>query len=260
MIVLKNVSYRYKNASRRSLEGIDLTIKRGKIVAVIGFNGAGKSTLVGVLSSLLPRSGLVKGSQLLLDGTDYKKLSEQELRRNVGVVLQNPSVQAVFATPYQDIAFMLGNFGVPSEEFLPKVRNALRRVGMTHAIYEDLREFSLGQKQRIAFASALALCPNYLVLDEVTSMLDSNGKMLILDTIQSLANLNVGIIFMTNNIDELLIADEVVILEDGAISEVIPKLQALDLASKLVAHGFSLTPYYQLVQSSASQKAEVGRK
>ncbi|MDR2083256.1 MAG: energy-coupling factor ABC transporter ATP-binding protein [Candidatus Ancillula trichonymphae] len=253
MIELKNVNYRYKSASSSSLECVDLQVERGQIVALIGQNGAGKSTVLSLLARLLPLSGLKRGSEIVIDGKNIRDLSNQELRKTVGIVFQNPSIQAFFPTPLEDIAFALRNFSVPEDEILHRAETALEMVGIhqdSGLLNATLRNFSLGQKQRVVIAGVLALGTSYLCLDEVTSMLDTTGRFEVLESIKALARRGVGVLMVTNNIDDMQIADKVAFLKDRRLYEVVDNGQLLP--EKLTEYGYKLTTYYKLVAMSTA--------
>lgn len=170
MIEIKDLSFAY--ASGKSvLENINLEIKEGEILSIIGKNGAGKSSLVRLIAGLTkPTSGEIWIDKM--NGQD-KKMAK-EIRKKVGILFQNPENQILFPKIYDDMEFALKNLGLPNRE--SRIREALQKVEMENYEEDDTYELSLGQKQRINMASILAVNPRYIILDEPTTMLDSRWK------------------------------------------------------------------------------------
>jgi energy-coupling factor transporter ATP-binding protein EcfA2 len=253
VIEFKSVHYKYRSAREPSLEGVNLQVERGEIVALIGQNGAGKSTILSLLARLLPLGGLKRGSEILIDGENLRAFSNQQLRKTVGIVFQNPSVQAIFSTPLEDIAFALRNFGVDEAQIEPRAVAALEMVGIQRdsgLLNAPLRNLSLGQKQRVVIAGVLALGTHYLCLDEVTSMLDTSGRYEVLKSLKALAKNGVGILMVSNNIDDLQIADKVAFLGAKSVREVVQN--DAKLPQKLREYGYKLNTHYKLVELSLS--------
>lgn len=212
MIKLKNFSCKYGKTP--VLENIDLEIPDGKIIAVIGKNGSGKSTLAQVLSGLkLDFSG-----EVWLDDLKLKRHTPmREIRQKVSLVLQNPDNQIIFQKVSDDLAFVLDNFGIETSEQAKLIANALAAVGMADYLQANPHELSGGQKQRIVIASAIITSPKYLILDEATSMLDPSGKRAIYNVLQEFRKQGITTLFMTNWLDEIIIADEILVLDERKI-------------------------------------------
>lgn len=220
IISVKDLYYAYENADGAdeqsyALRGVDLDIKRGEFVAVLGHNGCGKSTLAKHLNAiLLPLSGKV-----YVDGIDT---SEEEriydIRQRVGMVFQNPDNQIVATVVEEDVAFAPENLGVPPEEIRLRVDDALLSVGMLDFKEHAPHQLSGGQKQRVAIAGIIAMRPECIVLDEPTAMLDPKGRREVLKTIRKL-NRTYGIttILITHYMDEAAKADRVVVMDQGKI-------------------------------------------
>ena len=180
IIKLDNVSYYYKIYDDNGavgqavgVEGVTLSVEEGSFVALVGHNGCGKSTLAKLLNGLLlPNSGVV--SVLGMNTADKKSIFE--IRKNVGMVFQNPDNQMVASIVEEDVAFGPENLGVPQPEIVERVYSALEQVGMTEYAKRSPHKLSGGQKQRIAIAGALAIRPKVIVFDESTAMLDPQGR------------------------------------------------------------------------------------
>lgn len=215
MIEIKNLSYKYKNGNK-VLNNINLNINKGEFVCIIGKNGSGKSTFSKLLSGLLP----FKDGKIIVNGINLKdKKKTLEIRKNIGIVFQNPENQILFDKVYDDIAFSLQNLGFSKEQIPSIIDDALNSVNMSEYKNSYTDTLSLGQKQRIAIASTLAINPNLLILDEPTTMLDPINKTAIYKTLNNLHEKSITIIYITNNIDEILLADRILFLENGEIKE-----------------------------------------
>ena len=218
MIVADGVSFQYEYPDEpplKVLEHIDLTIERGSFVALLGHNGCGKSTIAKHFNAMLLPTG---GAVLVKEMDTRDETLKYEVRRTVGMVLQNPDNQLVSTIVEEDVAFGPENLGVPPEEIRRRVDDALRAVDMfdyrTHAPHK----LSGGQKQRIAIAGIIAMEPECIVLDEPTAMLDPHGRREVLDTVRRLnKERGITIVLITHYMDEAVQADRVVVMDDGAI-------------------------------------------
>ena len=201
------------------IKDLDLEIKRGEFVAVLGHNGSGKSTLAKLLNLILiPTAG-----KIWIDGTDITDpdLTEDqlyELRRRVGMVFQNPDNQLVATVVEEDVAFGPENLGVEPSEIRRRVDEALERVGMTAFAKHAPSQLSGGQKQRVAIAGIIAMMPECIVFDESTAMLDPGGRKEVMATIEKLNRENgITVLHITHNMDEAARADRVVVISDGRL-------------------------------------------
>jgi energy-coupling factor transport system ATP-binding protein len=211
MISVQDVEYRYPSG-RKALSGINFTVEKGEFVAIVGHNGSGKTTLALLLSGLdRPFKGAVT-----INGINTKdKKNFLALRKQIGIVFQNPENQIVFEKVRDDILFGLKNLGLEKDEMEKRLDEIMRMMhidGFTHSF-----ELSMGQKQRVAIASVLAMKPGCIIFDEPTAMLDPKGKKEIHHIIVELHRQGLTIIYVTNVIDEVLSADRVIILENGTI-------------------------------------------
>ena len=197
------------------LDGVDLAIKEGSFVAVLGHNGSGKSTLAKHMNAIL----LPSGGTVYVDGidtTDEDRLLD--VRRAVGMVFQNPDNQIVANVVEEDVAFAPENLGVPPEEIRKRVDEALKAVNMYEFREHAPHLLSGGQKQRIAIAGVIAMEPRCVVLDEPTAMLDPTGRADVLRTIKALnQERGVTVVLITHHMDEAAQADRLVVMSKGRV-------------------------------------------
>ena len=225
MIKVENVSYKYKNTNHKVLENINFSVKDGEIIAIVGQNGSGKSTIGRLIAGI---SKLKEGS-IIIDNLDIAKNKNYKLIRDkVGIVFQNPENQIIFNNIYDELSFSLKN--LEKTEIENRVNTALEQVGMLSFKEEDLYTLSLGQKQRIVIAEVLAKNPKYIILDEPTTMIDSQGKEKIYEIIKKLKQQGYTIICITNLEDEILLADRTLILDNGNIAYEIERKDLIDKA------------------------------
>ena len=213
-IAVNNLTYAYESNKPAALNEINLEIAEGEFVAIIGTNGSGKSTLAKHFNALLiPTSG-----QVIIDGMNTSNESDLwKIRSEVGMVFQNPDNQIIAALVEDDIAFGPENLGVAPEEIERRVDLSLNAVGMLDFKSFAPHKLSGGQKQRIAIAGALALQTKCIVFDEPTAMLDPQGREEVIAEIKKLHAQGMTIIYITHFMEEAMIADRVVIMNDGKI-------------------------------------------
>lgn len=202
-----------------ALKGITLDIYKGEYVAVLGHNGSGKSTFAKLLNLLLePTSGrlTVAGMDLTAPSIGEKELLE--LRRNVGMVFQNPDNQLVATIVEEDVAFGPENLGIPHPELRTRVDEALEALDMTAYARHEPHRLSGGQKQRVAIAGILAMMPKCIVFDEATAMLDPSGRREVLRTLRMLnREFGITILNITHYMNEAAEADRVIVINDGTL-------------------------------------------
>ena len=258
-IEIKNMSFTYHSQEDKDatevLKNINLNIKQGEFIALLGHNASGKSTLAYLLNGMRkPSAGKIFVDSI--DTSDEEK--SLEVRKKVGLVLQNPDNQLVAGVVEEDVAFGPENLKLPPEVIEERVVDALKAVDMLKFKTKAPHELSGGQKQRVAIAGIIAMQPKYIILDEPTSMLDPKGRKEVLKTIKYLnKEKNITIILITHHMEEAAIANRIIILEKGQIAmdatpkevfkdiEKLSKLnldapQATKLAMKLKQRGINL--------------------
>ena len=216
---------------RFALNGVDIKIERGELVAVLGHNGSGKSTFAKHINAVYaPTSGSMTVDGM--DTSDDKNLIP--IRRKAGMVFQNPDNQLVASLVEDDVAFAPENLGVDPNEIRRRVDDALETVGMSAYKKHEVHRLSGGQKQRVAIAGVLAMQPQILILDEPTAMLDPRGRQEVIDTVLKLNRDNgMTVVLITHFMDEAAKCKRVVVMNDGAVAldgtpkEVFPQVEKL---------------------------------
>jgi energy-coupling factor transport system ATP-binding protein len=213
IISVKDVTFFYPGEETATLKNVSLDVYKGEWLSIVGHNGSGKSTLAKMLNGLLlPNEGTVNVSEYVTTRED----DMWEIRRQVGMVFQNPDNQFVGTSVQDDIAFGLENFGVPREEMIKRINESVHRVGMEAFLSQEPHQLSGGQKQRVAIAGILAQKPSVIVLDEATSMLDPIGRIEVMETVRELnQNEGITVISITHDLEEALSADRVVVMKMG---------------------------------------------
>lgn len=214
MIEAENIIFSYASDGKRkrALRGLSFHVHRGEYAVILGHNGCGKSTLLRHLNALLP----LQSGELTVAGIDASDPAEiWKLRRRVGMVFQNPDNQFVSSIVGEDVAFGLENYQVPRDEIPERVSAALRAVGMEGFEKRAPHTLSGGQKQRAALAGVLALEPEILLFDEVTSMLDPEGRAEVLGAMRRLHEDGKTVVAVTHYIEEAVQADTVWLMHDG---------------------------------------------
>ncbi|MBA5282234.1 energy-coupling factor ABC transporter ATP-binding protein [Enterococcus hirae] len=251
IIELGKINYKYQpDDPRPALKDISFTIKQGEWIAIIGHNGSGKSTLAKTINGLLlPESGIVKvGNQTLNEENIWS------IRQMVGMVFQNPDNQFVGSTVEDDVAFGLENQGIPREEMVIRVQDALEKVRMIDFAKREPARLSGGQKQRVAIAGVVALRPDIIILDEATSMLDPEGREEVISTIKKIKDeSNLTVISITHDIDEAANANRILVMKQGElVNEGTPE-QIFSAGPELINLGLDL-PFPEKLKSALKQR------
>ena len=218
MLKTENVFYSYDNGIKKIdtvLDNLSLDIKKGEFVAVLGHNGCGKSTLAKHFNGLL----MPLGGNVYVSGINTKDEDKiWDIRRQVGMVFQNPDNQIVANVVEEDVAFAPENLGVPSDEIRRRVDEALKTVDMYKYRKHAPHLLSGGQKQRVAIAGAIAMEPDCIVMDEPTAMLDPMGRAEVMETILKLkSQKKMTVVLITHYMEEAAMADRVIVMDDGRV-------------------------------------------
>ena len=219
MIECRNLIFKYTAGENQeekiAINDVNLQIKEGEFIAILGHNGSGKSTMAKHMNALLiPTEGKMLVNKM--DTSDMNNL--WNIRETAGMVFQNPDNQLVATIVEEDVALGPENLGVPPEEIRKRVDEALERVGMSEYKKHAPHLLSGGQKQRIAIAGILAMQPKCIIFDEPTAMLDPSGRKEVLDTIIDLnRNYGITVILITHYMDEAAKADRIVVMDKGKL-------------------------------------------
>lgn len=199
----------------RAVDGVDMDVRPGQFVAILGHNGSGKSTLAKHMNAILVPSG----GTMWVNGRDTKDPNElMNVRQSAGMVFQNPDNQIIGTVVEEDVGFGPENLGVPTDEIWKRVEDSLKAVGMLEYRKNSPNKLSGGQKQRVAIAGVIAMEPQCIVLDEPTAMLDPNGRKEVLRTVQELRKRkNVTVILITHYMEEVVDADWVYVMDSGHV-------------------------------------------
>ena len=215
IIDVKNLSFRYKESQEYyDVKDITFHVKRGEWLSIVGHNGSGKSTTVRLIDGLLE----AESGEIVIDGQRLTEENVWNIRRQIGMVFQNPDNQFVGATVEDDVAFGLENQGLSRQEMRKRVEEALTLVGMLEFKKREPVRLSGGQKQRVAIAGVVALRPAILILDEATSMLDPEGRRELIDTVKGIRkDYDMTVISITHDLEEVAMSDRVLIMKKGEI-------------------------------------------
>ena len=200
---------------KRAVDGVDLEVRSGEFIAILGHNGSGKSTLAKHINAiLLPTEGT-----LWVDGMDTKDEDKLlDIRQDAGMVFQNPDNQIIGTVVEEDVGFGPENLGVPTDEIWERVEESLKAVGMLKYRKHSPNRLSGGQKQRVAIAGVMAMHPRCIVLDEPTAMLDPHGRKSVIRTVQKLnREEQITVILITHYMEEVIEADRVIVMDDGKV-------------------------------------------
>ncbi|MFK4974324.1 energy-coupling factor ABC transporter ATP-binding protein [Lactococcus garvieae] len=215
ILEVENLTFKYEEDQEApTLDGVSFAVQAGEWVSIIGQNGSGKSTTARAIDGLLENvSGNIK-----IDGQILSSENVWTLRQKIGMVFQNPDNQFVGATVEDDVAFGMENQGIPREEMILRVDQALKQVNMLEFKGKEPARLSGGQKQRVAIAGIIALRPEIIILDEATSMLDPTGRAEIMRVIREIkAEYNLTVLSITHDLDEATLSDRVLVMRASKI-------------------------------------------
>lgn len=247
IIEMKDLTFRYQEEDQTpALNKVSLNINQGEWIAIIGHNGSGKSTLAKTINGLL----LSESGSIKVNGQEINEKTIWEVRRNVGMVFQNPDNQFVGSTVEDDVAFGLENQGVPREEMLVRVRESLEQVRMAEFMRKEPSRLSGGQKQRVAIAGIVALRPNVIILDEATSMLDPEGRLEVIATVKKIKEENnLTVLSITHDIDEAANANRIFVMKKGELIQEGTPEEIFSQGEKLIELGLDL-PFPERLKSA----------
>ena len=215
IIEIKDLSFRYQaDQEHYDVHNITFHVKRGEWLSIVGHNGSGKSTTVRLIDGLLE----AESGEIVIDGQRLTEENIWNIRRQIGMVFQNPDNQFVGATVEDDVAFGLENQGLSRQEMQKRVEEALDLVGMLDFKKREPARLSGGQKQRVAIAGVVALRPAILILDEATSMLDPEGRRELIETVKGIRkDYDMTVISITHDLEEVAMSDRVLVMKKGEI-------------------------------------------
>ena len=229
---------------KRAIDGVDVDIKKGDFVAVLGHNGSGKSTLAKHVNGLLlPTEGTVWVGDM--DTRDEEHI--WDVRKTAGMVFQNPDNQIIGNIVEEDVGFGPENIGVPTEEIWKRVEASLKAVGMTAYRLQSPNKLSGGQKQRVAIAGVMAMKPECIILDEPTAMLDPNGRREVIRTIHELNRTEgITVLLITHYMEEAIEADRIIVMDDGRIVMDGQPREIFSRVKELKSHGLDVPQVTEL--------------
>ncbi|QAS52648.1 energy-coupling factor ABC transporter ATP-binding protein [Halobacillus litoralis] len=213
-VEFRNVSFRYQEDMPWVLKNVNFKIGPDEWVAIIGHNGSGKSTIAKLMNGLLfPQEG-----EIFVDGNKVTQETVWEIRKQVGMVFQNPDNQFVGTTVRDDVAFGMENHGMPRKLMVERIQESLKAVRMGDYEHHEPHRLSGGQKQRVAIASVLAVSPTFIILDEATAMLDPKGRKQIMETVREVQQeRDLSLITITHDLQEVTEASRVIVMNEGEV-------------------------------------------
>lgn len=250
MLRFENVTFKYPNSKVNILEDISFNLERGEWLTIIGKNGSGKSTLTKLISA----NQVADSGKIYLFDKIYSIENLDTIRESIAMVFQNPDNQFVGSSVEEDVAFGLENKNVPSHQMEDIIVDVLTKVDMLEYRKFEPRDLSGGQKQRVAIASALAMKPKLLILDEATSMLDPKARKEILEYIKKI-NLEekISVISITHDAEELIYSDNVLFVKDGKILKKISSDKILE-EEKLIEDSSLELPFLDSLKLEFNKK------
>lgn len=237
VIVFKNVSFQYQSDASFILKDVSFNIPKGQWTSIVGHNGSGKSTIAKLMIGIEN----VKSGEIFYNNQTITDDNFEKLRKDIGIVFQNPDNQFVGSIVKYDVAFGLENHAVPHDEMHRRVSEALKQVDMLERADYEPNALSGGQKQRVAIASVLALNPSVIILDEATSMLDPDARQNLLDLVRIVkSEHNITIISITHDLSEAMEADHVIVMNKGTVYKEGTAIEIFDHAEELTTIGLDL--------------------
>ena len=258
-VKIENLSFTYSGGEKPALNKINLEIKRGEYLGIMGLNGAGKTTLGLSINGIVPQStmGIYEGS-VIVEGLDTATTPVREMARTVGIVFDNPEFQMSQVSAAEEVALGLENLGVPNEEMPPRVGAALGTVGLAGVEERSPMGLSGGQQQRLAIASVLAMQPKILFMDEPTSNLDPIGKEEVFELARKLNREEGMTVIVAEHEAEVLAAyaDRIVVLHQGEIVMIGTPSEVFSRGAELAKIGLRVPQATELALSLAAAGAK----
>lgn len=215
IISIENLTFSYSQETGKVFDDFSLEVAQGEWLGIIGANGSGKSTLAKLIVGLIEADA----GEIYVDGLSLNEETVWEIRRNIGMVFQNPDNQFVGAIVEDDVAFGLENLGIEREEMVRRVNDGLTQVRMKDYATSEPVKLSGGQKQRVALAGVIVLRPNIVILDEATAMLDPRGRQEMIQVVRELKQeYGLTVISITHDVEEASLADRLIVLDKGKIA------------------------------------------
>ena len=250
-IDVKHLKFKYDdNQDNYTLDDLSFHVKQGEWLSIIGHNGSGKSTTVRLIDGLLA----AESGDIFVENELLTEENVWNIRQKIGMVFQNPDNQFVGSTVEDDVAFGLENQGIPREEMLIRVKDALEKVRMAEFATREPARLSGGQKQRVAIAGVVALRPDIIILDEATSMLDPEGREEVISTIKKIKEESqLTVISITHDIDEAANANRILVMRQGElVREGTPK-EIFSAGPELIDLGLDL-PFPEKLKSALKER------
>ena len=251
MIEIKNLKFKYnQDQTSYTLNDVSFHVKHGEWLSIVGHNGSGKSTTARLIGGLL----VADSGQIIVDGQELTEETVWDIRDKIGMVFQNPDNQFVGATVEDDVAFGLENKGLPYKEMVSRVQEALSFVGMMDFKDREPARLSGGQKQRVAIAGIIAMRPSILILDEVTSMLDPEGRQELIQYIENIRQqYGMTVLSITHDLDEVAMSNRVLVLKQGKVESISSPRELFSRGSELVDLGLDIPFSALLTQKLKNQ-------
>ena len=254
-IITSELCYAYPEAEKNAVDHVNMRVKKGEFLAILGHNGSGKSTLAKLFNALyVPSEGTVW--VVGMDTRDDDLVFD--IRQHAGMVFQNPDNQIVATVVEEDVAFGLENNGVPPKEIRVRIDEALAAVNMTPFAKKAPHMLSGGQKQRVAIAGILAMKPDVIILDESTAMLDPSGRREVMNTVHRLnREEGISVVIITHYMSEAATADYMIVMDDGKIAMSGTPRDVFTQVDKVRALGLDVPPMTDLAHMLRADGVDV---
>ena len=254
-IITSELCYAYPEAEKNAVDHVNMRVKKGEFLAILGHNGSGKSTLAKLFNALyVPSEGTVW--VVGMDTRDDDLVFD--IRQHAGMVFQNPDNQIVATVVEEDVAFGLENNGVPPQEIRVRIDEALAAVNMTPFAKKAPHMLSGGQKQRVAIAGVLAMKPDVIILDESTAMLDPSGRREVMNTVHRLnREEGISVVIITHYMSEAATADYMIVMDDGKIAMSGTPRDVFTQVDKVRALGLDVPPMTDLAHMLRADGVDV---